>query len=165
MTAVVGSLKGNGRLRPALDMPAAISAADLATMTFAPIRWIVPDYIPDGLTILAGKPKSGKSWMVLDIAAAVARGGYALGNQAVVGDVLYGALEDAPRRLKGRMGKLMAGAAWPGRLQFWTGMERLEAGGLDQLRQWIATAPGPRLIVLDTFAKVRSPKGRDEGPY
>src|SRR5215475_3864821 len=36
--------------------------AELEGKTFMPLRWIVNRYIPEGLTLLAGKPKSGKSW-------------------------------------------------------------------------------------------------------
>ena len=51
------------------------SAAVLRTKTFVPLRWIVPQYLPEGLTILGGKPKIGKSWQALDMATAVASGG------------------------------------------------------------------------------------------
>jgi hypothetical protein len=38
-----------------------ITAKALQTKTFAPVRIIVPGLIPEGVTILAGKPKIGKS--------------------------------------------------------------------------------------------------------
>jgi len=76
----------------------AITAAELQTKQFPPLRFVVPDLIPEGLTLLAGKPKVGKSWMVLDIAIAVASGRYTLGNlKPEQGDVLYLALEDGGR--------------------------------------------------------------------
>jgi hypothetical protein len=147
------------------DKPQTISAAALRLKTFAPVRWVVPDIIPDGLTILAGKPKGGKSWLVLATALAIARGGATLGKMTAKGTVLYAALEDGERRLKSRLEKVATGGEWPARLEFWTTMERLENGGLEQLRQWIAEADDPRAIFIDTFAKVRSPKGKDESPY
>jgi hypothetical protein len=62
------------------------------------IKFIVPGYVTEGLTILAGKGKIGKSWLALGIAVAVACGGYALGSIEVEqGDVLYLALEDNER--------------------------------------------------------------------
>jgi RecA-family ATPase len=67
--------------------------------------WAVPGILPVGLTILAGKPKVGKSWLALQIAQAVAAGGIALGQQVSKGRVLYLALEDPPRRIKDRMQK------------------------------------------------------------
>jgi hypothetical protein len=38
-----------------------ISARELCTQRFAPLKFIVPGTIPEGLTILAGRPKIGKS--------------------------------------------------------------------------------------------------------
>ena len=32
-----------------------------------PISYVVPMLIPEGVTILAGKPKIGKSWWALDL--------------------------------------------------------------------------------------------------
>ena len=66
-------------------------------------NWVVNDYLPSGLTILAGKPKAGKSWLALQIAQAVGVGGMALGKKVVKGPVLYLALEDPARRIKDRM--------------------------------------------------------------
>lgn len=66
------------------------SAKELGSMVFPPIKWIVPDVLPEGATILAGRPKLGKSWMALEIALAVARGGYCLGDRLCpAGDTLY----------------------------------------------------------------------------
>src|SRR5262245_10961863 len=84
------------------------SAAQLQSMRFPPISWVVRPYIAEGVTILAGKPKLGKSWLALDWAIAVARGGFAMGEiECAVGDVLYLALEDNQRRLQGRIKKLI----------------------------------------------------------
>ncbi len=81
---------------PALPaLPTIITAYDLMRATFLPTRWMVPGLLPDGLTLLAGKPKMGKSWLALELAIAVATGGVALGQIPVEpGDVLYLALED-----------------------------------------------------------------------
>jgi hypothetical protein len=42
-----------------------VSAAALMKKQFAPIRWIVPGYLTEGLYVLAGAPKVGKSWLAL----------------------------------------------------------------------------------------------------
>ncbi len=154
------------RASECVALPTSITAADLRTAYFQPVKWAVPDIIPAGLTILAAKPKIGKSWLMLDVAIACAEGGFTMGNRKCMGgDVLYAALEDGQRRLKTRLEKVMRHGDWPQTLSFWTDMKRLEDGGADQVRQWIAEAPEPRLIIVDTFAKVRSPKGRDESTY
>lgn len=50
------------------------TAAELQAMDFPPVNWIVPDILPEGLALLCGKPKLGKSWLALDMACAVAVG-------------------------------------------------------------------------------------------
>src|SRR6516164_563717 len=115
-------------------------AATLKTKVFEPIKYIVPGVIVEGLTILAGKPKVGKSWLVLHGAIAVARGGFTLGEiKCIEGDVLYCALEDNERRLQSRMRKLLQLQDWPKRLQYLClgKLPRLNEGGLEKLKAWI----------------------------
>ncbi len=146
--------------------PVWFSAATLQKKVFPPLAWVVPGYLPQGLTILAGRPKLGKSWLALDLAAAVARGGYTLGDvKCAPGDVLYAALEDTPRRLQDRMGKVVTGGPWPERLDLLCDLRRADEGGVDLVRSWLEAAKAPRLVIIDTIAKVRPGKGRDEGNY
>ena len=56
------------------------SAPELLAKNFPEPKFIVPGYVGEGLTILAGRPKIGKSWLALNIAVAVATGGLALGS-------------------------------------------------------------------------------------
>ena len=99
-------------------------------------------------------------------AIAVARGGFTLGDiRCIEGDVLYCALEDIPRRLQRRMRKLLGFRPWPPRLTFECSMPRLNAGGIAFVRQWIERKPEARLIVIDTLAKVRDPKGMQESSH
>jgi hypothetical protein len=141
------------------------TADELWDMKFPPVSWIVPDYITPGLTLLAGAPKLGKSWLALDICNAVAQGGFTLGDRhCQQGAVLYAALEDNPRRIKDRLHKVCGQK--PGKaFSVWTDMRMIDAGGLDDLRRWIEAADNPRLIVIDVLNKVRSSQGRNEGPY
>jgi predicted ATP-dependent serine protease len=144
-----------------------ITAKDLQTKVFAPVRIILPGLIPEGVTILAGKPKIGKSWLALDICAAIAGDRLVLGEiKPVQGDVLYLALEDNQRRLKKRTDKIMQGAAgWPARLEIHTEWRRVDQGGLDDLREWCEAHPERRLIWIDTFTKIRPLSGRNEQAY
>jgi hypothetical protein len=135
-------------------------------MTFGPIKYVVPGYIVEGLTLFAGKPKVGKSWLLLHVAFAVAEGGFTLGNvQCEQGDVLYCALEDNPRRLQSRLTKLFGTSNWPAKLDFVCEMQRLAEGGLDFIKGWIEKAERPRLVIIDTLAMVRMPKRGDQSPY
>jgi hypothetical protein len=70
----------------------------------------VPGFVGEGLTILAGRPKTGKSWLALDIALAVGTGGKAFGSvECVKGDVLVIDLENGNRRVADRLATLLGG--------------------------------------------------------
>ena len=66
-----------------------LSAANLAAMQFPPVRWAVEGLIAEGVNILAGRPKLGKSWLALGAAVAIASGGQFLGVPVEQGPVLY----------------------------------------------------------------------------
>jgi hypothetical protein len=145
------------------------SAAALWDMQFPPVSFAVPGYIAEGLTLLAGAPKRGKSWLALDVCCAVASGGYTLGDtKCSEGDVLYCALEDSPRRIKERLHRVrQLSDHAPRRLTVWFGadMPRLGDGCEEALTDWIGEQPQPRLIVVDTLNYIRPERTRDEEPY
>ena len=136
----------------------AYTAAALQRMTFSPVSYCVPGLIPDGLTIIAGKPKIGKSWLALDVCIAVAMGRFCLGDRKPVrGDVLYAAMEDNPRRLQRRIDKLLSpvSSSWPEQLTLVNSWRRLDQGGVHDVREWIEQVTNPRLVILDTLAGVK----------
>src|SRR4051794_10191579 len=55
-----------------------MSASAIMTKVLPPVRYVVEGYIAEGVTVLAGRPKSGKSWLALGIGVGVSMGGYAL---------------------------------------------------------------------------------------
>jgi hypothetical protein len=136
----------------------AYTAASLQHMTFPPVFYCVPDLIPEGLTIIAGKPKIGKSWLALDICIAIAMGRLCLGDRnPTQGEVLYAAMEDNPRRMQRRIDKVLSAlsSSWPALFTLVHSWRRLDKGGVDDIREWIENAENPRLIVLDTLAGVK----------
>ena len=143
------------------------TAAELQAMVFEPIKYVVPRIITEGLTILAGAPKIGKSWMALDIAKAVATGGTCLGSlECDQGNVLYLALEDNRRRLQSRMRKTaLTDDAWPDALEFMTDCPRSNEGGLDRVTEWFRRVPYPRLVIVDVLATFKAVKGEKEALY
>jgi hypothetical protein len=143
-----------------------MSAADLMGLNIAPMQWIVPGLIPPGLMMLAGRPKGGKSWLMLHIAFAVAGGGLVFGKyQTEQAPVLYCTLEDSPRRLQTRCSAiLMKGGRAPEALHFATEIRNFAAGGLGDLREWLDKYSA-RLIIIDTWAKARPPQKRGGNAY
>jgi hypothetical protein len=133
-------------------------ASDLQAMTFPPVRHVLPGYISEGATIIAGKPKIGKSWLTLDLCLAATADRFTLGVlKPAQGDALYLALEDNNRRLKRRMGKLWQSteARWPKRLALVTDWKRADEGGLDDIEEWCRSVADPVLVVIDTLEKFR----------
>jgi AAA domain len=136
--------------------PSPFTLQELLARELPPVRWAIPDILPEGLTLLAGKPKLGKSWLALSVALAVAAGGVALGKQPVTqGEVLYLALEDNERRLQSRAKQLLASmTSVPNEIAFELHWPRLDQGGLQHLEEYLEMHPRVRLVVVDTWAKV-----------
>ncbi len=141
--------------------PSPFTLQELLTRQLPPIQWAIPDILPEGLTLLAGKPKLGKSWLALAMALAVAAGGVALGSYPVSqGEVLYLALEDNERRLQTRAQQLLATMTMvPNSIAFELRWPRLDQGGLMHLEEYLKAHPHVRLVVIDTWARV-SPKAQ-----
>lgn len=140
---------------PSLD--GIVRLADLMRMEFPEIKYRVPGYIAEGLTVLAGAPKIGKSWLALNLAVAVAGGTQALGSiQCPQADVLYIALEDNPRRMQKRAKILQCPI--PEALEVEFDWPLIGAGCEDRIRQWAANSTNPGMVVIDVFNRVRPPK-------
>ena len=140
--------------------PLEVLSADLILTTEWPEPvWVVPDLLPAGLTILAGKPKLGKSWMALQLAQAVAAGGRFLNRRVEKGAVLYLALEDPPARLKDRMQRqgwgLGLAVDFLSLGDFLDRVGDLRNGGGDRVAAQIALR-GYRFVVIDTLARAIS---------
>lgn len=147
--------------------PRGMRADRLVTAEFAAVNWAVAGILPAGLTIMAAPPKIGKSWISLDLCLAVASGGRAFGGQipAQLGSALYLAREDNFRRLQQRTAYLMGGDPTPGKLELipsevdWPGGEE----GLANLTTWAEEVRDPRLVVIDTLAKLEPDFGQTSG--
>lgn len=136
-----------GKEKPAIH-PGKWTVEQLLTHTFTGPKWIVQGYIPVGLTILAGRPKVGKSWLALQLARDAAKDGI---------KSLYIALEDSPRRIQERIE--LQGFASDSNLEFVFEMPALSNGG----QEWFETEQitnSYQLIIIDTFG--RASNGLDD---
>lgn len=123
----------------------------LLSASFPTPTWLVKDLIPEqSLAILAGRPKIGKSWLVLQMANSIADGAKFLGRETTQGKVLYIALEDNPRRIQGRL-KTQAVHSWEG-VTFYFAWPDLMEDGIERLGE-VITQGGYSLAVIDTISR------------
>lgn len=149
----------------------------LSRQHFDPLRYAVPGIVPEGLTVLAGAPKVGKSWIVLDwLLAVAATPGVALGGIDIPEprDVLYLALEDGNRRMQSRCRTLLGNAYRPDDpipAQFQSipaQFQYLTTVGPGQLIATIAAwleMYQSGLVVVDTLGKALPDARAGEAPY
>ena len=147
-----------------IETPNTLTAAALVDTEFPPIRWVVHGLLPEGLTLLAGSPKVGKSWLCLDLCLSVTRGASVLGADTQQGEALYLALEDTPRRLKRRLLALLNGTPAPTSLHLATEWPQAEDGAR-KLGAWLAKHPECQLVVVDTLARYRGKPDGKKGLY
>jgi hypothetical protein len=128
-----------------------MSAAQLLSAVYEEPRWLVPDILPEGLCMFAARPKTGKSWLLLELAVALATGGRFLGHHLERAPVLILALEDGDRRLAKRLQALECPHSVEG-LHFQFGMPPLGDGGLEYLTQLVDEIQ-PALVGIDTVSR------------
>jgi hypothetical protein len=128
------------------------TATALLAKTFPPLRCFVEDLLAEGLTILAGKPKKGKSYLALDMSLSIA-----VGRQAFMkfptekARVLYVSLEDGERRLQRRLRAIQPNIATPEGLDFLYTFPRLGDGALEALTHYAETY---QVIIIDVIGRI-----------
>jgi hypothetical protein len=150
LAALAGSVKSAPRATSRT-----LGAEEMMRMQLPAPEWAVPGILPEGLTILSGRPKTGKSWFLLQLGLAVGGGGWALGQINVeTGPVLYLALEDTLRRLQSRMALLLGESPAPEHLHLAVQCPQMGQGGIEELEGWIYERK-PRLVMVDTLGVFR----------
>ena len=139
-----------------------MTAEQLQSAPYSPEPFLVEELLPEGLHILAGAPKIGKSWLALWLCLCVAQG-QPLWNFAVTqGEVLYLSLEDSYRRIQSRLFDLTDDA--PQTLHFAILADTLKHGLEQQIEQFLMEHSTTKLVVIDTLQRVRG-TGSDSNLY
>ncbi len=134
-----------------------ITARELYEMKLPPTSFVVDGLLPRGLHIFAGPPKVGKSWLLLQLALAVASGNPFWGLRTEQGTVLSLCLEDNYARLQQRISELTDEP--PDTLHLTVLSNSLDDGLCDQIEAFLKEHEDTNLIVIDTLQKIRGNAG------
>lgn len=123
---------------------------------------VIDGLLPAGTYLLAGAPKIGKSFLVLQMAYQVSMGEPFLGFSSRQGTVLYLALEDTYERLQKRLAQMTERDSE--RLILSVFSETLDEGLLERLTDFWSEHADTVLIIIDTLQRVRG-RTPDNGSY
>lgn len=89
-----------------------VDAETLLSTPMSKTMFIVDGLIPQGVNVLSGAAKIGKSWLMLWLGLQVSQGFSVWGIPTMHCDVLYLCLEDTLRRIKDRLFDLTDDSTW-----------------------------------------------------
>ena len=162
----IEKIKDDAEVLSADKKPKSISLKELLEMDIEPPHIIVEDMLYQGLTILAGAPKVGKSWLCLDLGISVCNGEPILGLKTNKCDCLYLALEDSYYRLQKRAKKILkAGETVPEGFRLNILANPLNDGLFEQLQNELKEYPNTKLIIIDTLQKIRGTPSKADTMY
>ncbi len=145
----------NNENQTAIPKLQTVTATKLLCTQFPPLQFAVDEILPQGIFILAGSGKIGKSWLALDMCVSVATGVDLWSYKATKGEVLYLALEDNHRRLKNRLSEIQKEKE-VGNLHFATASLGISDGLIEQVDDFIIDNPSTRLVIIDTLEHIRN---------
>ena len=130
-----------------------IDADTLQSTAYEPVSFVVDDLLPQGLHLLAGAPKIGKSWLALWLCLCAAQGKPLWTFATRPCEVLYLCLEDSFQRIQNRLFEITEDA--PASVHFSTNSDTLGKGLEEQLRAFLSEHPDTVLVIIDTLQMIR----------
>ena len=130
-----------------------ISGETLMSKPLQPMNFVIDTFLSQGLHILAGSPKAGKSWLALWLAVTVAKGEGVWKMSVKQGTTLYLCLEDSQLRIQNRLFEITDDA--PANVHFCTECSTLGCGLEEQLENFISEYPDTVLVIIDTLQMIR----------
>ncbi|MFQ9408266.1 MAG: AAA family ATPase [Oscillospiraceae bacterium] len=134
-----------------------VDAETLLSTPMSKTMFIVDGLISQGVNVISGASKIGKSWLMLWLGLQVAQGNSIWGLPTLQCDVLYMSLEDTQRRIKDRLYNLTDSA--PDNLYFAVTSGLIGGGLEEQITDFLTEHPATKLVIIDTLQKVRDSKG------
>jgi len=130
-----------------------VDGAALMSQPLRPPNFVVDTLLSQGLHILAGSPKVGKSWLALWLAVTVAKGEPVWNLASKQGTTLYLCLEDSVLRIQNRLFEITEDA--PDSVHFCTECAPIGQGLEEQVEHFLAQHPDTALVIVDTLQMIR----------
>ena len=131
-----------------MDRPlVTVDGRTLMDRPLEPPNFVVDTLISQGLHILAGSPKVGKSWLALWLAVTVAKGEPVWGMSVKQGTTLYLCLEDSVLRIQNRLFEITEDA--PDSVHFCTECAPIGQGLEEQVEGFLVAHPDTVLVLVD----------------
>lgn len=130
-----------------------VDGAALMSQPLRPPNFVVDTLLSQGLHILAGSPKVGKSWLALWLAVTVAKGEPVWNMASKQGTTLYLCLEDSVLRIQNRLFEITEDA--PDSVHFCTECAPIGQGLEEQVEYFLAQHPDTALVIVDTLQMIR----------
>ena len=130
-----------------------VDGAALMSLPLRPPNFVVDTLLSQGLHILAGSPKVGKSWLALWLAVTVAKGEPVWNLASKQGTTLYLCLEDSVLRIQNRLFEITEDA--PDSVHFCTECAPIGQGLEEQVEYFLAQHPDTALVIVDTLQMIR----------
>ena len=130
------------------------SCEEIMTTVYKPIELVVDGLIAQGLYILAGAPKVGKSWLALDICLSIAKGEKVIGHETLCSTALYLCLEDSFARIQNRLYEITDEPA--DNLYFAVMADSIGDGLEVQIEKFKSEHINLKIVLIDTLQMVRN---------
>ena len=134
-----------------------VDAETLLSTPMSKTLFVVNGLVSQGVNVISGASKIGKSWLMLWLALMVAQGLPVWGLPTLHCGVLYLSLEDTQRRIKDRLYILTDNA--PDNLYFAVTAGLIGGGLEEQVTDFLTEHPDTKLVIIDTLQKVRDSRG------
>ena len=130
------------------------SCEEIMTTLYKPTVFTVEGLLAQGLFILAGSPKVGKSWLALELCLAVAKGEKFLDRTTQQGSALFFCVEDSYQRIQSRLYELTDEPS--DKLFFSLKADTIGNGLEEQIVKFKSEHDDLRLVIIDTLQMVRN---------
>ena len=131
---------------------AGIAFDEIEDLPIEPLEWVIDDFLPKGFTILSSKPKTGKSFLALQIMNAVCNGLLLWGDTKYIAQKQYVIMIDYEEAVDTKRRRYEYVQAMKGDGFIYQGWPKGQIA-LDKLHAWFERedCPEPGLVIVDTL--------------